>query len=125
MMTAPTGTVPCNGCTACCRAELIILHPEDGDRPEDYDCTEIKHPFTGQPAFALNRKPGVAECIYLGPDGCTIHDRAPVLCRKFDCRGFFLKFSRAERRQMMKQDPSVGEMFNAGRERLHTLKAPP
>lgn len=26
------------------------------------------------------------ECVYLGKKGCTIHDRAPIVCKAFDCR---------------------------------------
>ena len=28
------------------------------------------------------------DCVYLGPDGCTIHGRHPAICRTFDCAGF-------------------------------------
>ena len=29
------------------------------------------------------------DCLYLGPGGCTIHDRAPAICRAFGCRKYF------------------------------------
>lgn len=29
------------------------------------------------------------DCVYLGPDGCRIHDRKPYECRAFDCRAYF------------------------------------
>lgn len=120
-MQMTTRDVPCNGCTACCRAELIMLHPEDGDDVASYETVAVINPVTGQPGHAVQRAAD-GTCIYLGPSGCTIHDRAPVICREFDCRRFFLKFPRPHRRQMMKADPSIGEMFAAGRERLDTLR---
>ncbi len=29
---------------------------------------------------------GLEECVYLGPEGCTVHDIRPLTCRMFDCR---------------------------------------
>lgn len=88
MVEAPVRTVPCDGCTACCEHDLIVLHPECGDNPAQFETVRIKHPLTGKRAFALKRKPE-GGCIYLERGvGCTIHDRRPTICREFDCRGF-------------------------------------
>jgi hypothetical protein len=64
------------------------------------------------------------ECIYLGRDGCTIHDRAPAICRAFDCRDLFLNKTRAERLAMVKSGPVSNEVFSAGRKRFNTLDLP-
>jgi Fe-S-cluster containining protein len=97
--------VPCNGCTACCRFDLILLHPEDGDVVMLYETMEIINPMTGEPALALKHKPG-GGCIYLGDGGCTIHGRAPVICKAFDCRRFYrdsyMGRPRHVRRRMMR-----------------------
>jgi Fe-S-cluster containining protein len=37
--------------------------------------------------FALRRTPD-GDCVYLGPQGCTIHGRHPVICKIFDCMNF-------------------------------------
>jgi len=72
--------VPCNGCTLCCQKDALRLEPED--RASDYQ-TE-PHPYIPG-ALMLAHKP-TGECVYLGEQGCTIHDRAPSLCRSADCR---------------------------------------
>lgn len=112
--------VPCDGCVACCINDAIILHPECGDDPSVYETEDIRHPFTGKPAKMLKHKPN-GECIYLGKGGCTIHDRAPAICREFDCRRQFLQFSRNDRRRFIKAGVMDKEKFEPGRKRLHTL----
>lgn len=90
--------VPCNGCTICCHGEAIVLHPEDGDNPADY-IVEI-HPIFNIPILA--HKPN-GDCIYLDDaTGCTIHDRAPVVCRKFDCAALVRKIGFTTARKLVK-----------------------
>ena len=104
--------VPCNGCTACCRRELVPLLPEHGDDPGTFETQTIgTEPFL---AVAEN-----GDCVYLGPEGCTIHARAPAVCRAFDCRRFFLSLTRVQRRQMGHRS----EIFAAARARLASLTA--
>ncbi len=117
----PLVPVPCNGCTACCRNDLIVLHPELGDRAEDYETMVAPFPITGKPVLALKHKPE-GGCIYLGEAGCTIHDRAPAICREFDCRRFYLSMTRAERRRLLHQNILDRAVLAAGKARLHTLK---
>lgn len=111
--------VPCDGCTACCRSDLIVLHPEHGDNPDDYQTQETLHPLYGHKVFALIKNER-GHCIYLGEHGCTIHDRAPLICRKFDCRRWFKKLPRNTRRQLSK-NPESRAIIEAGRARLNTL----
>jgi hypothetical protein len=113
--------VPCNGCTACCQQDLIMLHPECGDVKEEYDCYEQENPVTGKPGWALKRKPN-GSCIYLGEGGCTIHGRAPAICREFDCRRLFLDLGdRASRRRAVAQGIVHKDVLKAGQDRLNTL----
>ncbi|HEY0125004.1 MAG TPA: YkgJ family cysteine cluster protein [Rhizobium sp.] len=119
---ADTVNVPCNGCTICCRNELLILHPEMGDVVTSYDYQRVINPITGKPAFALQNKPN-GDCIYLGMHGCTIHDRAPAICREFYCRRFFLKAgNRTERKRLVKIGFISKELLEAGRSRLDSLE---
>jgi Fe-S-cluster containining protein len=120
--------VPCNGCTACCQRDLIFLKPELGDVVETYETFAATNPLTGEQGIALKHKPG-GGCIYVDEHGCTIHDRAPVVCREFDCRALYLKlFSipRPERRRLQakfrKRNLMSKEVMDAARARLHTLK---
>lgn len=77
--------VPCGGCRACCQGgENVILYPERDDLGSYL--TEVKvYPRTGRPSIVL-RHAANGDCVYLGPDGCTIRDRRPYACRVFDCR---------------------------------------
>lgn len=121
------GTVPCDGCTACCANDLLILHPEMGDDPADYQTQECINPVTGRPAIALAHKPE-GGCVYLDSDGCMIHERAPAICREFDCRDFYRTLlettTRAERRRLVKRGAFGSDVLRAGRNRLHTLETP-
>ena len=74
-------SVPCNGCTLCCQGDAIRLEAEDN--AAEY-ITE-SHPFVPGARMLAHKTNG--ECIYLNDDGCTIHERAPSLCRIADCLG--------------------------------------
>lgn len=114
-------SVPCNGCTACCRNELLFLHPEMGDKPEDYETMPAVNPLNGRVGVALKQKPN-GDCIYLGENGCTIHGRAPAICKEFDCRRFFLSLGdRNQRRQLLKTGLVTKDVYKAGRDRLSSL----
>lgn len=123
-MTEPwaTNAVPCNGCTLCCRNDLIVLHPDEGDDPSQYETVAITNPLTGKGALALNTKPN-GECTYLGPNGCTIYERRPLICREFDCRRMYLRIPRAERRKAVKIGFLSAGVLDAGRKRIGSLSA--
>lgn len=72
--------VPCDGCTRCCRADAVRLLP--GDEPGQYR-TE-PHPF--MPGALMLAHAANGDCVYLGSQGCTIHDTKPLVCREMDCR---------------------------------------
>lgn len=120
------GDVPCGPCHACCKTDVALL-PEEGDKIEEYDHVWITLP-DGPPdgprstTLAFLRKQPNGECVYLGRDGCTIHGRAPHICKIFDCRVFFLSHNRAERHNMSKHNPESRKILNAGRERMKTLE---
>lgn len=117
-------TVPCNGCRACCLHDAIFLHPECGDDPDAYETELVEYPImvNGRriKAPALKHKPD-GSCVYLGPHGCTIHDRAPAICKEFDCRRLYQSMTRAERRRRVRQGVLDKAVLDAGRDRLNTL----
>lgn len=113
--------VPCNGCTLCCtNGDAIILRADLGDDVESYEHEPGRHPFTGEPTVQLKHKPN-GDCVYLGEGGCTIHDRAPLICRRFDCRTLYQKYSRKERRRLVASGATMQAVLDAGRERLGSL----
>jgi len=114
--------VPCNGCTECCRSgQGLFLHPEQGDDVAAYQ-TRIAADSSGNPVFLLATTPAGA-CVYLGPSGCTIYERRPVLCRSFDCRKHYLMLPRQDRDNLVRLGLSSRAVFNAGRARTGTLSA--
>jgi Fe-S-cluster containining protein len=108
--------VPCGGCRLCCRSFMVPIQPDKGDDPSQYQ-TAICYSPDAAPYMILDRHPN-GDCIYLGPAGCTIHDRAPYHCRAFDCRDYFKSYTRNERRDLAKRDTAAGPMFDRGRELL-------
>ncbi len=77
--------VPCNGCTLCCQGDAVSIQPEDDGQAY---LTE-PHPYI-QGGLMIAHKPN-GECVYLDAQGCTIHDRAPSLCRTADCRSLAVR----------------------------------
>lgn len=118
------GSVACNGCTACCKKEVVVLFPDKGDRVETYDTVEVQIAGESKTRHALRHRDN-GDCVYLGESGCTIHDRLPTVCREFDCRMYFLIMDRPQRRQHARAAASGinnrEEIFRAARQRLHTL----
>ncbi len=109
--------VPCGSCHLCCRGDVIMLLPEEGDDVASYEHEIVTLP-EGTGAI-LKKRDG--HCIYLGPKGCTIHDRAPAICRIFDCRRWYASKTRAERRRMVAAGIADREVFEAGRLRLGSM----
>jgi hypothetical protein len=100
---------------------LVFLNPELGDDVASYDAQPTINPVTGARGLALKHKPG-GGCIYLAEGvGCTIHGRAPALCRQFDCRRFFLVTTRSDRRRLIAEGLFSEDVLDAGRSRLNTL----
>ena len=107
-------TVPCNGCTACCRGRAIRpLYPERGDVVEDYEHQHVG----GVPALAWSEG---GDCVYVGPGGCTIHARRPALCRGYDCRVGYLSLTRQQRRADARARPYQRAIYRAARRLLES-----
>ena len=111
--------VNCAGCTLCCRGDMIMLHPECGDDPSQFETVRARNPITGEMGDMVAKKPGTLDCIYLGETGCTIHGRAPAICRAFDCGLLFerimAQYPRVERRRMVSQRLIGKDVFEQGR----------
>lgn len=113
--------INCNGCRACCKKDLLILHPEMGDDPSQYLHRKVKHPLTNKPAYALQNKDN-GECIYLTETGCGNYENRPAICREFHC-GLFVKglmrdTTRKERRKMVWSGVISKEVLKAGKKRM-------
>jgi Fe-S-cluster containining protein len=117
----PTAIVPCGSCTLCCGREAIVLHPEDGDDVDSYETQVIPHPLKPNQLVHILKHNG-DRCIYLGPFGCSIWARRPMICREFDCRGFAKRFTRHQMNKMVKAGVADMEVWERGRELLKREK---
>lgn len=114
-------TVPCDGCTACCRTGNA--HPDIGAylRPGDdysrYMCVASVNPITGKKGVRL-QKTDSGNCVYLSPAGCTIYATRPQCCVEFDCRNLWLRFDGAQRDKMLSSKLMPPGVLGAGHDRL-------
>lgn len=116
--------VPCGACRQCCQGNsIVILLPDEGDDVESYEHEVIEleasrlgplDHLAGRGAILKSKENG--DCVYLGPEGCTIRDRAPVICRAFDCRLLLRGRSRGELRKMIAQGLLDQKIVDRGRE---------
>jgi Fe-S-cluster containining protein len=108
--------VPCNGCILCCKGDAVRL--QDEDDPSEYITSP--HPFFKESLMIAHKENG--DCIYLNNDGCSIHHRAPSLCRTADCRTIALKIDFARARQLHHSGLLDLKVWDKGHELLNQLK---
>jgi len=75
-----TRLLSCDGCTLCCRGDTIFIHPELGDKAEDYQTEKVAN----TERLMLAHKPN-GDCIYMLDQGCTNYENRPAICREFSC----------------------------------------
>jgi hypothetical protein len=113
----PAAVVPCGSCRRCCQGNsIVMLLEQEGDLIESYQHEFVNLPGAGRGPILKRTADG--DCVYLGESGCTIHDRAPVVCRVFDCRGAYSAFMthpRPDRRRMVKSRAVDPEILDRGR----------
>lgn len=112
----PSVAVPCGDCYLCCKGRTLVPIIE-GDDASIYETQTIGG------VIALAMKPN-GDCFYLGESGCTIHGRAPAICRFYDCRGDYARRTRAERRRAIADGLVSAEVLARGRE-LSRASLPP
>ena len=108
--------VPCNGCTLCCQGDAVRITEEDN---ADEYLTE-PHPYIPN-ALMIAHKPN-GDCIYLNDTGCSIHDRAPSLCRSADCRSLALKYDFDTAMQLHKMKRIDIRVWDKGKDLLKEMK---
>jgi Fe-S-cluster containining protein len=110
--------VPCGTCTLCCKKMQIILFPNLGEDPREYRTIleeDFSNTYPGKLFHVLERTPE-GNCYALGPNGCTIYEKRPRVCRNFDCGEEYRKRDRAQRRRDVKSKMFTVELFERGRE---------
>lgn len=107
--------VPCGACSACCRGEAVILTDED-----DAGQYETMPAMVEGVAYLVLAKRNGA-CVYLKEGRCSIHGRAPLMCRVFDCRKWLASMSRPEWRRLLREGKIDLDVVVAARSRMGTL----
>jgi len=106
---------------------MVMLLADEGDDVGSYDHEIIDLPearigpldhLAGRGPI-LKRHPN-GDCVYLGADGCTIHDRAPVICRIFDCRRLVRSHTRQEIRRMVSSGLLDRNIVEQGRKMIRS-----
>jgi hypothetical protein len=120
-------SVPCGGCTLCCRSgELIVVTDEDVGPPGGY---QLMQGALGEglaaavPGAAVLAQRADGACVYVTEgEGCAIHAWAPMVCQAFSCAGLYAASTRRARRSTAARDPSgyVKALYAQGR-RMHEL----
>lgn len=108
--------VPCNGCTACCKHDAVVLRPAER--------MKYKHHIeqvAGKNYAVLDRKDN-GDCTYLMEDGCSIHDDAPDICKRMDCRVLYLITPAEIRGRRVKENPQMAIIYQEAEKRLDTLE---
>ena len=109
--------VPCNGCTICCQGDAIRL--QDEDIVADY--MTVPHPYLKNIFMLAHKENG--DCIYLSDSGCSIHDRAPSLCRTADCRSVAIKLDFAKAKQLHLAGLLDLKVWDKGNDLLKEMKS--
>lgn len=90
-------SVPCNGCTMCCKSAKLALVIHNPNEAQFYN-TFIND--SGEHEIVRKQN---GECIYLRTNYCSIYEKRPTLCKEFDCRGYAIMNS------VGKYDSSISE----------------
>jgi len=106
--------VPCGNCRACCSSDRVMLGPSDDPRAYRWHVED---------GYAVLDRQSNGDCVYLTDRGCSMHDRAPSICRRFDCRVLFLTTPEEIRQRRIRENPQMAEVYLAGSARADTLTA--
>ncbi len=108
--------VNCNGCTACCKHDKIILGAED-----DRSAYKYHNEWANAKQYDVLDRKSNGDCVYLSESGCSIHENAPGICKRMDCRQLYRGTTPEQRERRVRQNPQMIHVYTAGAERLHTL----
>ena len=109
-------SVPCDGCTRCCHGDAVRLL--DSDDLSKYQ-TE-PHPYMPEVRVVAHKPNG--DCLYLGDEGCTIHDTKPQMCREMDCRRIAMAITWTQARKAAAGGVLRMDVWRRGKELLARLE---
>lgn len=115
-------SVPCNGCGLCCRGDAISIHPELGDDESQYQTEPHFIPEMAAKCVRMLAHKSDLSCIYLTESGCSIHGKAPALCREFDCRQLVKRMGYTQARKAVKKGMLSAGIVRRGLMLIPTLE---
>ncbi len=74
----------CHRCRNCCHHKLIQVNPYEAARlarNRGVSTTEFIREYLEQSVYLRRRDDGA--CVFLGPQGCTVHPDRPLVCRLY------------------------------------------
>jgi len=104
--------IECNGCTACCHKDVVVLTNAEARRLRSH---VERH--NGRKFRVLDRRED-GGCVYLNESGCSIHDEAPGICKRMDCRDLIKTSTPEFRRIRVVQNPQMEKIYSAAEARL-------
>ena len=117
----PDAIVPCGTCQLCCKGfSAVIIMPDHGDDPALYQTFKLPMPGMEGSDFLQWKENG--DCIHLTPEGCAVHDRAPFMCRIFDCRDQHAMYPKRQREMLVKKGMLKREVLRRGAILIHQQK---
>lgn len=99
----------CNGCTACCWHDRVVLGPRDD--PAAYR-------WHVEDGYAVLDRRADGACVYLGDAGCSIHGAAPEICKRMDCRALVRVTPQEQQTVRAAANPQMALVYRAGAARL-------
>ena len=100
----------------CCHGDAVRLL--DSDDLSKYQ-TE-PHPYMPKVLVVAHKPNG--DCLYLGDEGCTIHDTKPQMCREMDCRRITLAITWSQARKMAARGALRMDVWRRGKELIARLE---
>ena len=76
----------CNRCTRCCHHKRIMLNPYELlrlARNRGITVAEFIRDYTEDGGSVLKFEGPECACVFLGPEGCTVHPDRPLVCRLY------------------------------------------
>lgn len=107
----------CRRCLNCCHDKHIQLNPYEVARlarNRGVSTTSVRRDFTQDGAGVVLAQKSDGACVFLGPEGCTVHPDRPLVCRLYPL-GRHVAWDGAERFSHLEPHPhSAGELTGHG-----------
>ncbi len=110
-MAEASSSVPCGTCSLCCHGNVFLFPDEDANGLP----TVIARRMDGAMLRRLEQKSD-GECAHLIEGRCSVYDKRPRICRKFDCRDHYHLPAAERRRREAMYDAHNMQIVARGRE---------